>query len=88
MAGVDRDADPLARQGADDGNGAGDFFVGGNGRGARAGGFPADIDDGSTFGDQPAAMGDGGFSAEIFAAVGKTVRRGIDDPHHLGDVEG
>lgn len=74
----------LAADGADDGNDAADFFFSGDGFGAGAGGFAAEVEDVGAFGEEVEGVFDSAAGVEEAAAVGEGVRGDIDDAHDEG----
>lgn len=92
LHGVDgNESVPFVAQGADDWNGAVDFFGGIDWGGTWPRGFAADIDDCGAFGDHAARVDHCGIKFMMLAAIGKRIRRHIENPHDLGataEVEG
>ena len=65
----------------DDGDGAAEFFIEGDGLGAGACGFAADVDDVGAEGDHGLGVGDGFSGLEEGASVGEGIRGGVEDSH-------
>ena len=74
----------LGADGADDGDDAADFFFGGDGFGAGAGGFATEVEDFGAFGEEVEGVFDGAAGIEEAAAVGEGVGGDIDDAHDEG----
>jgi hypothetical protein len=68
----------------DDGDGASEFFVEGDGLGSGACGFAADVDDVGAEGDHGLGVGDGFSGLEEGASVGEGIRGGVEDSHEEG----
>ena len=82
LRGVDRNGQAgLLAQCADHGHDAAKLLLHVDRLGIRPGALAADIEDVGALGGQPQAVLHGGVGVETVPAVGKTVRRDVDDAH-------
>jgi hypothetical protein len=76
--------------GFDDGEDAGLFFFGGEGRGVGAGGFAPDVEDVGAFVEHRHGLGEGAFGSVLggveVAAVGERVGCDVEDAHDEGSA--